>query len=289
MLAQLIVNGLVIGSGYALIAVGHTMIFGLMKIVNFAHGELYMIGAFFTFTFVSILLGVNYFLALAIAMVLVVILAMIVERTMISKLVDKDIMTTTLITIGLSIFFQNIVQTVWGANPRCIPHPFKTDPVVIGDVFITRPRIFIILMAVVVIFSVHLFIQKTKTGKAFRATFQNRNAALLSGIDIRSIYMISYSLGSFLAALAGSLLGMIYIIEPTMGVLAVGKAFTIVIVAGKRSYLGAIAVGYGLGLVEQFGAGYISSEYKDVFAFIILIIVLIFKPEGIFGKAKVKS
>lgn len=289
MLAQLIVNGLVIGSGYALIAVGHTMIFGLMKIVNFAHGELYMIGAFFTFTFVSILLNVNYFVAMGIAMVLVIILSMIIERTMISKLVDKDIMTTTLITIGLSIFFQNIVQTVWGANPRSIPHPFKTAPVVIGDVFITRPRLFIVLMAVVVIISVHLFIQKTKTGKAFRATFQNRNAALLSGIDIRSIYMISYSLGSFLAALAGSLLGMIYIIEPTMGVLAVGKAFTIVIVAGKRSYLGAIAVGYGLGLVEQFGAGYVSSEYKDVFAFIILIIVLIFKPEGIFGKVKVKS
>lgn len=286
MFFQLAVNGLVVGSGYALIAVGHTMIFGLMKIVNFAHGELYMIGAFLTFTFVAYLAHLNYFVALATAMLITIILAVVIERTMISRLIDKDIMTTTLITIGFSIFLQNIVQTIWGADPRSIPHPFEKAPLNIANIFITRPRLFIIVVAVVVIVTLHYLIMKTKIGKAFRATFQNREAALLSGIDVSLIYTISYALGSFLAALAGGLLGMIYIIEPTMGVLAVGKAFTIVIVAGTRSYLGAIAVGYGLGLIESLGAGYISSEYKDVFAFIILIFVLIFKPEGVFGKAK---
>jgi branched-chain amino acid transport system permease protein len=286
MLAQLLVNGLVVGSGYALIAVGHTMIFGLMRIVNFAHGELYMIGAFLTFTFVSFVLQLNYFLALAIAMCIIIVLAVVIERTMISRLIEKDIATTTLITIGMSIFFINIVQTIWGANPRSLPHPFKQEPFQILGVFITRPRLFILVAALAVIITLHFCIQKTKIGKAFRATFQNREAALLAGINIRTIYTISYSLGSFLAALAGGLLGMIYIIEPTMGVMAIGKAFTIVIVAGRRSYLGAIAVGYGLGIIESLGAGYISSEYKDVFAFVILIIVLVVKPEGIFGKLR---
>ena len=286
MFLQFIINGLVVGSAYALIAVGHTMIFGMMKIVNFAHGELYMLGAFFTFTFVSYILQLNYFLALAIAMVLIILFAALTERTMISKLVGKDIMTTTLITIGFSIFLQNIVQAVWGANPRSLPHPFRKEPLEIAGIFITVPRLMIIVISIVVIILLHLLIQKTKLGKAFRATFQNRDSALLAGINVKFIYTLSYSLGSFLAALAGGLLGMIYIIEPTMGALAVGKAFTIVIVAGKRSYLGAIGVGYGLGLIESLGAGYISSEYKDAFAFVILIIVLLLKPEGLFGKLR---
>lgn len=286
MLAQFIVNGIVVGSGYALIAVGHTMIFGLMRIVNFAHGEVYMLGAFLTFTFISYVAHLNYFLALAIAMAIIIVFSVVIERTLISKLLDKDIETTTLITIGMSIFLINIAQTIWGANPRSLPHPFSRDTVQIGSVAITQPRLFIIGMAIVVIVTLHLVIKNTKVGKAFRATFQNREAALLAGIDIRMIYTLSYAIGSFLAALSGGLLGMIYIIEPTMGAMAVGKAFTIVIVAGRRSYLGAIVVGYGLAIVESLGAGYISSQYKDVFAFVILILVLLFKPEGVFGKLR---
>ena len=144
------------------------------------------------------------------------------------------------------------------------------------------------IIAIIIICVLHLFITKTKIGKAFRATFQNREAALMSGINITRIYTISYSLGSFLAALAGGLLGMIYIIEPTMGVRAVGKAFVIVIAAGRGSFIGAITVGYGLGIIESLGSAYISSEYKDVFAFIIVFLVLFFKPEGLFGKARTK-
>ncbi len=282
MFLQLLINGLVVGSGYALIAVGHTIIFGMMKIVNFAHGELYMIGAFFTFSFV--LLFNNYYIGFLVAMVICILIAIFSEKVLFHRLIDEDIMTTTLITIGISIFLMNIVQILWGANPRTIPQPFSEKPVIIGDIFITKPRIFIFFTAIVIIGVLHWFIKYTKTGKAFRATFQNRQAALLVGININYIYTLSYTIGATVAGAAGGLLGMIYVIEPTMGVAAVGKAFAIVITAGKKSIYGAIFIAYGLGVIESLGSGYISSQYKDVFAFIILILVLLFKPEGIFGK-----
>ena len=288
MFCQLIVNGLVVGSGYALISIGHTFIFGLMHIVNFAHGELYMLGAFLTLTFVSYLSNLNYFISLIIAMLIAVIFAIIIEKTMIKKLIDKDELTTALITIGLSIFLQNVAQLIWGANPRSFSNPFQKGSLQLGSVFITRPRLFILIIAIIIIYILHLFIMKTKIGKAFRATFQNREAALMSGIDITRIYTISYSLGSLLAALAGGLLGLIYIIEPTMGIRAVGKAFVIVIVASRASFVGAITVGYALGIIESLGSAYISSEYKDVFAFIVVISILLFKPEGLFGVGRSK-
>ncbi len=282
MFFQLLLNGVVLGAGYALISTGHTIIFGLMKISNFAHGELYMLGAYFTFTFINIV-SLPFSLAIVLTIVCGIILGYLLNK-LVFRYVRDDMTVNGLVTIGLSIFFTNLAQYIWGAQPKSINNPFKGEAIFLGDVGVTPERLFIVFTSAVTLLSFFYMIKYTKLGMAFRATFQQRDAAQLVGIDSENIYSISSILGTVMACMAGILLGLVYSLEPTMGVKAISVAWSVVVAGGPGNFVGAITIGLLMGIIESLGGGYVSSAYKDTFPFIILMIVLIFKPNGIFSK-----
>ena len=282
MILDYTMNGVVIGSGYALIAIGLTMIFGLMEIVNFAHGEFYMIGGFFAFYLVK-LAGLNFFLCLMAAVAAVMLLGLVFNRLIFDRLRGKPIITTALVTIGLSIFLQNFTLYLLGATPKTIPSPFPRMPLNFGSIFITQERVFATLLTFAIIMGMHFFLKKTKAGKALRATFQGKEAAALVGINIERVYALTFAAGVGLSATAGALLGSIFYITPTIGGMVTLKAFIVVILGGMGSFPGAIVGGLTLGVAESLGAGFISSAYKDAIGFVIVVVLLLFRPQGLFG------
>ena len=280
---QQLVNGLIIGATYGLMAVGLTMIFGMMDIINFAHGELYMLGGVFAYYLAS-LLGINFFGSIALAVVLVMVVGLIFDQLVLRKLRNEPTLITILVTIGLSIFLQSTVMLFWGPSPQSIPSPFSSKAIQIGFIFLTPFKIFMAVITVAVIFGLHLLIQKTTLGKSMRAVFQEKESATIVGIDINRVYAINFALGSGLAALAGALLGTLFVVYPNMGLIAVVKAFLIVIMGGMGNFLGAIFGGLLLGVVESMAAGFISSSYKDLFGLLIVMILLVVRPYGLFGR-----
>lgn len=284
---QQVVNGLIIGSTYSLMAAGLTLIFGIMRVVNFAHGEFYMLGGVFAYYFAQ-LAHVNYFVALALSVGAVMGVGFVCERLLLVPLRDQPSDTTILITIGLSIFLQNMVLLAVGSVPKSIPTPFPHRPVTIGSIFVTEATIFVAVVTIAAIGAVHLLITRTWLGRAMRATFQDRDAALLVGVDAGRIHTVTFTLGSGLAAAAGALLGSIFLVYPSMGNLAILKSFVVVIMGGMGNFLGAIFGGLILGVAEGLGAGFVSSGYKDAIGFVIVILILLFRPSGLFGSAKAR-
>ena len=283
-LGQHLLNGVLIGCAYALIAIGLTMIFGVMNIANFAHGEFYMMGGFLAFYLVS-LLKLNYFVALPLAVVLVVVLAVVIQQAIFKRLRDAPVMTTTLVTIGLSILLENVAHLLWGPQPQVIPTPFPTKPLSFFGIYTTPLYLFSMVVTAALIVVGHVLIQRTRMGKAMRATFQNKEAAALVGVRIDRIYMYAFTFGAALAAAAGAVLGGFIPVEPTMGGIATLKAFVVVILGGMGSFVGAIVGGLLLGLAEGLGAGYFSTGWKDAIGFIAVILLLLFRPDGLFKRA----
>jgi len=280
---QQLVNGLIIGATYGLMAVGLTMIFGMMDIINFAHGELYMLGGVFAYYLAS-LLGLGYFGSIVLAVGLVMVVGLIFDQLVLRKLRNEPVLITVLVTIGLSIFLQSTVMLFWGPSPQSIPSPFSSKTIQVGPIFLTPFKIFMAGVTVAVIYGLHLLIQKTTLGKTMRAVFQEKEAAAIVGININKVYAINFALGSGLAGLAGALLGTLFVVYPNMGLIAVVKAFLIVIMGGMGNFLGAIFGGLLLGVVESMAAGFISSSYKDLFGLLIVMILLVVRPYGLFGR-----
>ncbi|MGB0085407.1 MAG: branched-chain amino acid ABC transporter permease [Rhodomicrobiaceae bacterium] len=282
-LAQHVVNALFLGGTYALLGIGLTMIFGIMRVVNFTHGELYAFGAYMMYAFVM-LLGLNFFVAIPVAIVLGVILGALIELTLLRPLRGADIDTTMLVMIGAWIMLQNGEQFVWSGIAKSVETPFPYDPLVIGPVSIGWDRVFVFFSALALIAGTYLLINRTRLGVAMRATFQDPETAALMGIRVDWIYTITFALGSGLAAAAGALLGPIFVVTPTMGNLAALKAFAIVILGGLGNLVGATIGGFVLAFVEELGAGYISSGYRDAMGFLMIILILLLRPQGLFAQ-----
>ncbi len=280
---QFIINGLIIGGAYALIGIGLTLIFGIMNVVHFAHGEMYMLGAYFLFTFFSIL-GINFYLSMALAIAAVMIVGFICEKSILKPLRGRSVETVMLAMIGLSLFLQNVAMLVWSPIPEAIESPSAMPALIIGGLYFLPQRILIVGLAFMLVILTRLLLKKTKMGKALRATFHDREAAALMGINIDRIYSFTYTVGVGLSGAAGALLAPIFTVHPYIGNLANLKAFAIVIIGGLGSFTGAVAAGLLLGVAESLGAGYVSSGYQDAVGFLLLIIILIFKPTGLFGK-----
>jgi len=280
-LLQHIANALILGGTYALLGIGLTLILGIMKVVNFTHGELYAFGAFMAYYFVSGL-GWNFFVAIAMAIVLGVLVGALIERLILRRMRGADIDSTMVVMIGCWITMQNVALIVWGGVAKSVVTPFPTEPLVIGPVSISWLRIFVLVAALLLIGVTYLLIQKSSLGKAMRATFQDRDTASLMGINVNAIYTATFALGSGLAAAAGSLLGPVFVVTTTMGNMAALKAFAIVIMGGLGSIEGAAIGGFILAFAEELGSGYISSGYRDAMGFILIILVLMFKPTGLF-------
>lgn len=282
--AQLLTNGIIIGATYALIAIGLTLIFGIMRVVNFAHGEFYMLGAYVAVS-AATALNLGYFIALPIAVVVVSIVGFVFERVFLRPLRNADILSTALLTIGLSIFLQNTALLIWGPKPGQVVDPFKGATLMLGDdVVVTAVRTFALVVAVAAMVALGLLIKYTKFGRMMRATFQDCDAAALQGIEVDHVFSLSFMVGVALASLAGALLSAIFIVSPDMGNMANLKSFAVVILGGLGNIPGAVAGGFLLGLAESFGAGYISAGYKDGISFLLLIIVLLIRPYGLFGR-----
>jgi branched-chain amino acid transport system permease protein len=276
-------NALMLGGTYALLGIGLTLIFGIMRVVNFTHGELYAFGAYMMYGLVM-KAGVNFFVALGLAIVLGVLLGALLELVLLSRLRSADIDTTMLVMIGAWIALQNAEQLAWTGVAVSIDNPFPAAPLVLGPVSVAWNRVFVFAVALLLILASYLVINGTKLGRAMRATFQDRDTAALMGVQIGAVHTATFALGSGLAAAAGALLGPVFVAYPSMGDLAAAKAFAVVILGGLGSIPGATLGGFILALVEELGAGYISSGYRDAMGFLIIIVILLFRPTGLFAR-----
>jgi branched-chain amino acid transport system permease protein len=281
-LLQHALNGTVLGGTYALLGIGLTLVFGIMRVVNFTHGELYTFGAYMAYLLVA-LLKLDFFLALALAAALGIGLGALIEITLLRPLKGADIDTVMLVMIGAWIAMQNAEQLVWGGVAKLVPTPFPAEPLVFGPVSVLPIRLFVLATAALLLVGFYLVINRTKLGVAMRATFQDPDTAALMGVNVRVMHTATFALGSGLAAIAGALLGPIFVVNPTMGDLAGLKAFAIVILGGLGNIVGATAGGFVLGWVEEFGAGYVSTGYRDAMGFILIMIVLALRPQGLFA------
>ncbi len=282
-LLQHALNALILSGTYALLGIGLTLIFGIMRVVNFTHGELYSFGAYMMFMWVM-LAGANFFLALPLAIVLGIVLGAVLELLLLRRLRGADIDTTMLVMIGAWIALQNLEQFTWSGVAKSIDTPFPTSPLVLGPVSLSWSRLFVFVVALALIVASYALISRTRLGKAMRATFQDRETAALMGVEIDFIHTATFALGSGLAAAAGALLGPVFVVYPTMGDLASLKAFAIVILGGLGSIPGATVGGFILAFMEELGAGYVSSGFRDGMGFLLIIVILILKPTGLFAQ-----
>jgi len=274
---------LILGGTYALLGIGLTLIFGIMRVVNFTHGELYAFGAYMMFMWVM-RLHVNFFVALPLAVALGVALGALIEIVLLRRLQGADIDTTMLVMIGAWIAMQNAEQLAWSGVAQSIKMPFPSQPLVLGPVSIGWERLFVFVVALALIGLTYYLIDRTRLGKAMRATFQDRETSMLMGIDVKRINTATFALGSGLAAAAGALLGPVFVVQPDMGDLASLKAFAIVILGGLGNITGATIGGFILAFMEEAGAGYVSSGFRDGMGFLLIIVILIFKPTGLFAR-----
>lgn len=280
---QQLVNGLSNGSVYSLVALGLTMVFGILHIPNFAHGAFYMIGAYVSLT-TMVMFGAPYWIAMLVSILVIALLGVISERVVFHALRNAPPLHQMMGAAGLLLFLVALGQALWGPSYQQMPSPYG-DVVSILGVTVTQQRIIVILAAVIIMFLLHLFLRKTMIGATIIAMAQNREGASLVGINANMVAMLTFAISGALAAAAATLASPINLVFPGMGDLVIMKAFVIIIIGGMGSIPGAIVAGYLIGIVESFGATYISGDYKDVIAFALLVIILTVKPTGLFGKA----
>ncbi len=287
---QQVINGITLGSVYALIAVGYTMVYGVIELINFAHGEVYMMGAFFSFTMVTSM-GLSIWVAFPVAIALCAVMGVILDIVAYRPLRNAPRLAALITAIGMSIFLQNLALVIWGAEiksfPRAkLPPIFSKVALTIGSIQVTWLQVFILGVAIVIMAGLHAIIHRTKVGTAMRAIAQDKVTASLMGINVNRVISFTFAIGSGMGGVAGILVGMYYnAIWPTMGYIAGIKAFAAAVLGGIGSVPGAMLGGGILGMAEVMGAGYISSPYRDGIAYAVMILVIIFKPAGLLGKS----
>lgn len=279
---QQLFNGLTLGSVYTLVAIGLTLVFGILHIPNFAHGALYLVGGYVTLMVMQAT-GVHYFVAIAASVIVVALLGVLMERLVFHPLRDAPPIHDKIAAIGLVLFFEALVELVWGTEYLRMITPFG-ETISVGGVFLTEQRLLIIGVAVLCVVLLTFFLKKTMMGASILAMAQNREGAFLVGINSNAVAMMTFAISGALAAIAASLASPINLVFPAMGHLVILKAFVVVIIGGMGSIPGAIVAGLLLGLTESMGATYISGDYKDMIAFLLLIIIMTVRPEGLFAK-----
>ena len=275
-----IVNGLLVGAIYAVMALGLMVILGILGVINMAQGELYMLGGYASY-FAIAQLGVDYFTSIPLAMAATAVAGIALERLAVRPLRGRPFFTVFLSTFAASMMLQDLAPLLWLPDPREIPSPFTLQPIVLGPIFLTRQRIFIFVVALGVVATFAAFLRFARAGMAMRALAKDHDAALLMGINAERMQMLTFALGSALAAAAGALLGAMFNVYPTMGELPLIKGFALVIMGGMGSVGGVFAAGLILGVAEGLTAGFFSTGWVDVVAFGTLIIVLLIRPEGL--------
>ena len=282
-----LISGLSLGSVYAIIALGYTMVYGISKMLNFAHGDVIMVGGYVSFI-LTMYVGMNGWIALLIAMLVCTCLGILIERLAYRPLRGTGSLAVLITAIGVSYFLQNAALLIWGANPRVFTSLFdgaKTIHAANGQLTITAESMFTILANIIIMIALNIFVSKSKAGKAMRAVSEDNGAAQLMGINVNQSISLTFAIGSGLAAVAGVLMCSAYpILMPTTGAMPGIKAFTAAVFGGIGSIPGAMIGGLILGVIEIFARTYISTELSDAIVFACLIIVLLVKPTGLLGK-----
>ena len=289
MLLQQMINGITVGGSYALIALGYTMVYGILKIVNFAHGDVFMMGSFFGL-FCMQVMGMPYYVAFPLAAIATAIMGIIMERVAYRPIRSADSLTVMISALGVSTFLENLAMVLWGTGTHAFSNfsgititTYKFDNVVLSNI-----QIGFIVISILLMIALYFIVNKTKIGVAMRATSHNIKTAKLMGINTDRIIAFTFGIGSALACVAGLLVGIYYdAVYPLIGYSYGLKAFAAAVLGGIGSIPGAMLGGFVMGIVETLGASYISAGYRDAFAFAILIIVLIFRPAGILGKKEI--
>jgi branched-chain amino acid transport system permease protein len=282
LLLQQLFNGVMLGSTYAIVALGLTLVYGILQIPNFAHGHMYMLGAYVCFFLITVF-GLSYWPALAGAAIMLAGGGGVLERLDYSPLRKESHISSFISALGALIVLENGVIALWGPQGQRIPNPYPGIIEVFG-ITMSQQRLLVITAAVVMIVLLQLFIKKTTLGSTIEAVAQNPEGAKLVGINVKLVSSLTFAISTGLAAVAACLVAPIFMISPSMGALLGMKAFVIVILGGLGSVPGAIVGGLILGLIETLGGGYLSAAYKDVFAFGALVLILAIKPTGLFGK-----
>jgi len=289
LLLEQLINGLTLGGIYALIAVGYTMVYGVIQLINFAHGEVYMLGAFFALTFIN-LLGLPFYLAFLLSMVCCAVCGMLLDMVAYRPLRRSPRLAALITAIGMSIFLQNLAMIIWGSRPlpfaqEAVPAYFEAKAFTLAGVSLSWFQLFIFGVTIIMMTGLNLIIKKTSTGRAMRAVAQNKTMAALVGVNVNKVITITFALAGAMAAAAGIMVGVYYnSLYPTMGYIAGVKAFAAAVLGGIGSVPGAMLGGVVLGVAEALGAGYLSSLYRDGISYAVMIIVIVFIPAGFFGK-----
>jgi branched-chain amino acid transport system permease protein len=291
---QQIINGLTLGSIYALIALGYTMVYGIIQLINFAHGEIFTAGGYIGVIVLSFMQArgvldthpfLGLFLAFVLAMIYCAFLAVALETVAYRPLRGASRLSLLLSALGMSIFLSNGMMLSQGVYDKAYPHFFTSGGFEVGGVIVTNMQVFIIIGSVLLMVGLNLFVNRTRLGKAMRSTAQDRVMSAILGINANKTIVTTFVIGAVLAAAAGVMVGLYYgSVRFDMGFIPGIKAFSAAVLGGIGNLTGAMLGGMIIGMVEIFAAGYLASEYKDVFAFIILILVLYFRPTGIMGE-----
>ncbi|WP_372921476.1 branched-chain amino acid ABC transporter permease [Roseovarius sp.] len=283
LLIEQIINGLIIGSTYALIGSGIALIYGTMRVLNLAHGEFYMLGGYFVF-YLAVTLGIPSYLAIPVAVFLAFVLGMVIQRLTIHYLLGREgwMFSSIAVTLGLAIFLQNAALLMFGEQFQSIPY-YVSGVAEIGQLRIPAQRILIFVVAMTTIALMWYILKRTRLGWAIRATSQDRDAAAVVGIPAERIFMITFGLAAALGAIAAAMLTPIYALNPWSGLPLLLKGFVVVILGGLGSFPGAIAAGLLLGVIEAVGVQLTSSEWRDVISFGLMIAVIWWRPWGLFG------
>jgi branched-chain amino acid transport system permease protein len=280
MLGQVIISGLLAGSLYAMVALGLGLIFGVMRVLNVAHGPILMLGAYVTFWLFSTV-GLNPYLSLLFSMPMLFALGVLLQRVLVRRVVDAPELSSLLLTFGLSIAIVNLAQLGFTSDLRAVE--FMTGSFVLGPFAFSKSRVIACLFAIAITTGAFLFLQKTRVGKAIRAVSQSREVAQVCGIDVQAIHMLAFGLASALAAAGGSLVAVMVAIQPEMGAIYTFKSFLVIVLGGAGNYPGALLGGLLLGLVEQLASLFLTTQVNEAVAYILLVVVLLVRPTGILG------
>ena len=282
LVAQTLVNGLLLGGIYAVAALGLSLVFGIMDIVNLAHGHMLMVGGY-TAIILFAALGVTPLAGMFVAMGVLFVAGVVLQKVLLSRVVDEGLEQPILVLFGVALVLQNLGRVFLGGDAQSTEIGIPGSGFQIGSVFFSCPRTVTFVISVLLIVATWAFLQYTSTGQAIRATAQNRTAARYMGIDTDRIYLVTLGLGTALAGAAGALLSMLFPVDPFVGWSYLLKAFAVVVLGGVGSVIGTLVGGLILGVSENLGALYLGGSYRDIITFAIFLLVLLVRPQGLFG------
>jgi branched-chain amino acid transport system permease protein len=278
MIGQVIISGLLAGALYAMVALGLGLIFGVMRVLNVAHGPILMLGAYTTFWLFQ-QFGLNPYLSLLVSMPLLFVVGMVLHRALVSRVVDAPELSSLLLTFGVSIVLVNLAQLGFTSDLRSVE--YLTGSFALGPFAFSKSRVIACAFAIGITVGAFLFLQKTRLGKAIRAVSQSREVAQVCGINVQRIHMISFGVASALAAAGGSLIAVMVAIQPDMGGIYTFKSFLVIVLGGAGNYPGALLGGLLLGLVEQLSSLFLTTQINEAVAYVLLVLVLLVRPTGL--------